>query len=106
MGVIMDILKDVPLFDPSIKEQILKTEVEFDALKASDIALKDENANLITILQKIENGEAIHKYVCPKCKQPRIKPCGVSPTFFLRQFGNETEHYECKNCGHKYDIRC
>jgi rubredoxin len=89
MGVILDILKDIPIPAP-IKEKLLNTEAEI--------------VNLNIILQKVEKGEDIHKYICPKCKQPRVKFSNIRPKFHLRQFGSEIEHYKCENCDHEYDI--
>ena len=89
MGAIMDILKDVPL-PASTKSQLLNTEAEIE--------------NLNVILQKVAKGENIHKYVCPKCLQPKVKLLNTRDKFFAGQFGDKIERYKCENCGHEYDI--
>jgi hypothetical protein len=109
MGIIMDILKDIPLSavlrerlaDQEAKMAVLETENA--ALKAKVAILEAENVHLRAKLEKMQADQAVHGDVCPYCRQPEGKLLDLVPDAILGDLGLKIGYYQCAHCGKKYD---
>jgi DNA-directed RNA polymerase subunit M/transcription elongation factor TFIIS len=102
MGVITDILKEIPL-SAILKERLAEKELEMATVKSDNAALKSENATLRDKLQKIERDKAVQGDTCPYCKQPKGKLLRILPDKTFGDLGMKVEYYKCEDCGKEYD---
>ena len=102
MGVIIDILKGIPL-SAVLKERLTQLETDMAVLKSENAVLKTENANLKAKLQKIESDKAIHGDICPYCQQPKGKLLDIKLDGAFGCLGVKRHYYQCESCSEKYD---
>jgi DNA-directed RNA polymerase subunit RPC12/RpoP len=109
MGIITDILKDIPL-TAILRERLADKEAEMTTLKSENTILKSENAilkaenaDLKAKLQKIESDKTVHGDSCPYCQQPKGKLLDIRPAKVLGDLGLKIRYYKCENCDREYD---
>ena len=109
MGIITDILKDIPLsavlrerlVDQEKKMSVLETENAI--LKAENAILKAENKDLKARLQKIQADQAIQGDSCPYCRQPKGQLLRLIPHGTFGDMGLKIGYYKCEHCDKEYD---
>jgi uncharacterized protein with PIN domain len=102
MGVITDILKEIPL-SAVLKERLIEQEAKMAALKEENAVLKAENVELRAKLQNIEQNKTFQGDSCPYCQQPKGKLLDIKPHDTLGVLGVKVLYYQCENCSKKYD---
>ena len=109
MGIITDILKEVPLsavyrerlVDQEKKMAVLESENMI--LKSENKVLKSENTNLRVKLQQIQEKQAVQGDICPYCHQSQGQLMGLTPHKIFGDIGVKVGFYNCTNCGKQYD---
>jgi hypothetical protein len=82
MGIIMDILKDIPL-SAVLRERLIEQESKMSILQVENEALKTENNNLKAQLQEIKKNQTIQGDICPYCRQAKGQCSILFPTLHL-----------------------
>ena len=102
MGIIMDILKEVPL-SAILRERLSEQETKMAILESENKVLKSENANLRTQIQQMQKDQAIQGDTCPYCRHPKGKLLKLVPHEIFGEVGIKVGFYKCANCGKEYD---
>src|SRR5208337_5257847 len=109
MGIITDILKDIPL-SAVLRERLAEQEkkmttlqMENDDLKTENTILKFENSNLKTQLQQIKEKQTIQGDMCPYCRQRKGQLLHIFPHSTFGELGLKVDYYKCMNCNKEYD---
>lgn len=109
MGVILDLLKEVPL-SAVLQERLREQESKMAALQAENAALKTENAalkaqveDLQLALQQVEGEEDIHGDECPYCHKLKGELLRLEPHPVFHLHGTKVGYYKCAACDKQYD---
>jgi uncharacterized protein with PIN domain len=102
MGIIMDILKEVPL-SAVLRERLSEQETKMTILESENKVLKSENANLHTQIQQMQADQAIQGDICPYCRRPKGELLKLVPHEIFGEVGIKVGFYKCANCGKEYD---
>lgn len=109
MGILTDILKDIPL-SAVLRERVAEQEKKMTVLekentilKAENTVLKAENAKLIAQLQQIHEEQTVQGDICPYCRQRKGQLLNLVPHKIFGDVGVKTGFYRCANCNKEYD---
>jgi len=102
MGIIMDILKDIPL-SAVLRERLADQEFKTAALETENADLKAKVVDLELDLQNIQTNQAVHGDVCPYCRHPEGQLLRLVPHEIFGDMGLKIGYYKCAQCGKEYD---
>ena len=109
MGIILDILKEIPL-SAVLRERLAGTEAkmatlekENEDLQAKVDVLETENGQLRLQLHEVQKQQQVDGDVCPYCRQPKGQLLNLRPDPTFGHLGVKVGDYKCSHCGKEYE---